>query len=155
MDALGANSISTFGGSPLTSAGALANLRYLLEHDLQANAARLGPVLFEGLRDLGSPIVGDVRGKGLMIGVELVRPGTGTPGDPAPELAAAVLEATKRRGLLVGKGGLHGNVLRIAPPMTLTAEEAAEGLTALVAAIREVGGELTAGAPTSDEEVTA
>ncbi len=137
MDSLGANHISTFGGSPLTSAVALANLRYLLDHDLQANAARQGPALFDGLRALGSPIVGDVRGKGLMIGVELVRPGTVTPGDPAPELATAVQEGCKRRGLLVGKGGLHGNVLRIAPPLTLTTEEAAEGLAALLAAIEE------------------
>jgi 4-aminobutyrate aminotransferase len=138
MDCLTANSISTFGGSPLTSAGALANLRYVLDHDLQANAARHGPMLLDGLRALGSPIVGDVRGKGLMIGVELVRPGTGTPGEPAPELATAVLEACKRRGLLIGKGGLHGNALRIAPLLTLTAEEAAEGLGILVAAIEEV-----------------
>ncbi len=138
MDSLGANSISTFGGSPLTSAGALANLRYLLDERLQANAARQGPPLFDALRAVESPIVGDVRGKGLMIGIELVRPGTGTPGDPAPELAAAVLEAAKRRGVLIGKGGLHGNVLRIAPPMTLTTTEAAEGLAALVAAIEEV-----------------
>jgi 4-aminobutyrate aminotransferase len=138
MDCLTANSISTFGGSPLTSAGALANLRYVLDHDLQANAARHGPTLFDGLRALDSPIVGDVRGKGLMIGVELVRPGTGTPGEPAPELATAVLEACKRRGLLVGKGGLYGNALRIAPLLTLTAEEAAEGLAILVAALQEV-----------------
>ncbi|TWF78669.1 4-aminobutyrate aminotransferase [Pseudonocardia hierapolitana] len=138
MDCLTANSISTFGGSPLTSAGALANLRYVLDHDLQANAARHGPTLLDGLRALGSSIVGDVRGKGLMIGVELVRPGTGTPGEPAPELATAVLEACKRRGLLIGKGGLHGNALRIAPLLTLTAEEAAEGLAILVAAIEEV-----------------
>jgi 4-aminobutyrate aminotransferase len=138
MDCLSANSISTFGGSPLTSAGALANLRYVLDHDLQGNAARHGPTLFDGLRAVGSPIVGDVRGKGLMIGVELVRPGTGTPGEPAPELATAVLEACKRRGLLVGKGGLHGNTLRIAPLLTLTADEAAEGLAILVAAIEEV-----------------
>jgi 4-aminobutyrate aminotransferase len=138
MDCLGANSISTFGGSPLTAAGALANLRYLLDHGLQANAARHGPALLDGLRAVESPIVGDVRGKGLMIGVELVRPDTGSPGEPAPELAAAVLEATKRRGLLVGKGGLHGNVLRIAPPLTLTADEAAEGLAALVASLEEV-----------------
>jgi 4-aminobutyrate aminotransferase len=138
MDGLGANSISTFGGSPLTSAGALANLRYLLDHDLQANAARRGTALLDGLRALDSPIVGDVRGKGLMIGLEIVRPGTGTPGDPAPELANAVLEATKRRGLLVGKGGLHSNVLRIAPPMSLTADEAAEGLAMLAASIKEV-----------------
>ncbi|WP_433275645.1 aspartate aminotransferase family protein [Pseudonocardia xinjiangensis] len=138
MDGLGANSISTFGGSPLTSAGALANLRYLLDHDLQANAARHGSTLLAGLRAQESPIVGDVRGKGLMIGVEIVRPGTGTPGDPAPELANAVLEATKRRGLLVGKGGLHGNVLRIAPPMTLTHAEAEEGLSILTASLEEV-----------------
>jgi 4-aminobutyrate aminotransferase len=138
MDGLGANSISTFGGSPLTSAGALANLRYLLDHDLQANTARHGSTLLAGLRAQEIPIVGDVRGKGLMIGVEIVRPGTGTPGDPAPELANAVLEATKRRGLLVGKGGLHGNVLRIAPPMTLTQAEAEEGLSILTASLEEV-----------------
>ncbi|GAA5111847.1 aspartate aminotransferase family protein [Pseudonocardia adelaidensis] len=138
MDCLTANSISTFGGSPLTSAGALANLRYVLDHDLQGNAARHGRTLFEGLRGVESPIVGDVRGKGLMIGVELARPGTGTPGEPAPDLANAVLEACKRRGLLVGKGGLHGNALRIAPLLTLTADEAAEGLAILVAAIEEV-----------------
>ena len=74
MDSLRGNSISTFGGSPITAAGALANLRYLLAHDLQGNAAKVGPILLDGLRELDSPIVGDVRGKGLMIGVELVRP---------------------------------------------------------------------------------
>jgi 4-aminobutyrate aminotransferase len=133
MDSLGANSISTFGGSPLTSAGALANLRYLLDHRLQDNAARQGPILFEGLRAIDSPHVGDVRGKGLMIGVELVRDG-----DPAPDIANMVLEGTKRRGVLIGKGGLHGNALRIAPPLSLTRAEAEEGLAALVAAIEEV-----------------
>ena len=133
MDSLGANSISTFGGSPLTSAGALANLRYLLDHRLQDNAARQGPVLFEGLRAIDSPHVGDVRGKGLMIGVELVRDG-----DPAPDIANMVLEGTKRRGVLIGKGGLHGNALRIAPPLSLTRAEAEEGLAAIVAAIEEV-----------------
>ena len=74
MDCLRGNSISTFGGSPITAAGALANLRYLLAHDLQGNAAKVEPILLDGLRELDSPIVGDVRGKGLMIGVELVRP---------------------------------------------------------------------------------
>jgi 4-aminobutyrate aminotransferase len=135
MDSLGANSISTFGGSPITSAGALANLRFLLDHRLQENAARQGPPLFEGLRSIGSPIIGEVRGKGLMIGVDIVRPGTTEPDAAA---ATAVLEAAKRHGVLIGKGGLHGNVLRIAPPLTLTADEAAEGLQALVASIEEV-----------------
>ncbi|GAA4687114.1 aspartate aminotransferase family protein [Pseudonocardia yuanmonensis] len=135
MDGLPANSISTFGGSPITSAGALANLRHLREHDLQANAAKVGPILLDGLRAQPSPIVGDVRGKGLMVGVELVEPGSGTPGRPAPALAVAVLEGCRERGLLVGKGGLHGNVLRIAPPLSLTAEEAEEGLAILVDAL--------------------
>jgi 4-aminobutyrate aminotransferase len=133
MDGLPANSISTFGGSPLTAAGALANLRHLREHDLQANAAAVGPILLDGLRALSAPSVGEVRGKGLMIGVELVEPGTTT---PAPALANAALEGCRERGLLVGKGGLHGNVLRIAPPLSLTADEAREGLAILADVLR-------------------
>ena len=76
MDCLGANSISTFGGNPVSTAGALAALNYLLDHDLQANAARLGGRLLDGLRAVAAahPVVGDVRGKGLMIGLELVDP---------------------------------------------------------------------------------
>lgn len=138
MDCLSASSISTFGGNPLATAGASAVLSYVLDHDLQGNALKIGAQLAEGLRGLVGrvPTVGDVRGKGLMIGVELVRPGTT---EPAADLTGAVMEATKRRGLLIGKGGLYGNVLRIAPPMTVTEDEADEGLAALVAALEEVG----------------
>ncbi|TWH19720.1 aspartate aminotransferase family protein [Prauserella rugosa] len=133
MDCLGANSISTFGGNPVSTAGAAATLDYLLDHDLQGNAAKQGATLMAGLREIQSrcAVVGDVRGKGLMIGVELVRPGSQAPGEPDPAAAARVLEETKARGLLIGKGGLHGNVLRIAPPMTLTDEESAEALAIL------------------------
>jgi 4-aminobutyrate aminotransferase len=140
MDGLTANSISTFGGNPLSAAGALANLRYLLAHDLQANAAKVGGHLRDELttRSQGWPSVGEVRGKGLMLGIELVRPGTRT---PAPEAASAVLEATRRGGVLVGKGGLHGNVLRIAPPLTLTLDEADRGIDVLDAALRGVRGD--------------
>ena len=139
MDVVAANSISTFGGNPLSCAGALANLRYLLEHDLQSNASRIGEQLLAGLRAIAAtlPMIGDVRGKGLMIGLELVRPGTR---DPDPGAATRVLEAARARGVLVGKGGLHGNVLRIAPPMTITSEEAEEALEALDGALREVAG---------------
>jgi 4-aminobutyrate aminotransferase len=138
MDGLTANSISTFGGNPLSSAGALANLRYLLTNDLQGNAAKLGTHLLDGLtaRSGRWPAVGEVRGKGLMLGIELVRPGTR---DPDPQAASAVLEATRRDGVLVGKGGLHGNVLRIAPPLTLTLEEADRGIAALDAALTGIG----------------
>ncbi|GAA4615947.1 aspartate aminotransferase family protein [Saccharopolyspora hordei] len=137
MNCLGANSISTFGGSPITAAGALANLDHLVAHDLQGNAARVGAVL-RGQLDAAVgrvPAVAEVRGKGLMLGVELVRPD----GSPAPELATAVLEATKSAGLLVGKGGLDGNVLRIAPPLSLTEEEARDGARILLSALEEVG----------------
>ncbi len=139
MDCLPANSISTFGGSPVTTAGALANLDYLLDHDLQGNARRVGGLLIERLRGLVRPgsVVAEVRGKGLMIGIELVAPGTG---EPSPAAATAALEAARRRGLLVGKGGLHGNVLRIAPPLSLTPQEADEGFEALAAALADVAG---------------
>jgi len=134
MDAVGANSISTFGGNPLAARAALAVLDYLQEHDLQANARTVGAKLAAGLRGLavGSPAIGDVRGKGLMLAVELVEPGSGAPDAAA---AARAQEAARRGGLLVGKGGLYGNVLRIAPPLVLTEAEADEGLEVLAAAL--------------------
>ncbi|HKS49340.1 MAG TPA: aspartate aminotransferase family protein [Amycolatopsis sp.] len=133
MDSITAKSISTFGGNPVATAGAKATLDYLLDHDLQGNAAKLGQSLLTGLREIGErhDVVGDVRGKGLMIGVEFVEPG----GDPSPAAARAVLEQTRARGLLVGKGGLHDNVIRLAPPMTLTETEAAEALGILDSSI--------------------
>ena len=124
MDSIQANSISTFGGNHLAAAGGLANLRYLLDHDLQSNARTVGNRLLEDLRKAseGNEIVGEVRGKGLMIGVELVKPGGR---EPDPEVAAALLERCREGGLLLGKGGLYGNVLRIAPPLSVTGEQAA------------------------------
>jgi len=135
MDCLGANSISTFGGNPLATAAANATLDYVLEHDLQKQAAVLGRLLLDGLREsVGDlPAVAEVRGKGLMIGIEFVLPGTL---DPDPAVAAAALEATRERGLLVGKGGLYGNCLRVAPPLTLGEADAREGLRMLTDAVR-------------------
>jgi len=142
VDCLQANSISTFGGNPVATAGASAVLDFLLSNDLQANAARLGERLLTGLRDVATenPMVGDVRGKGLMIGVELVEPGTRS---PSPQAATRVLEETRKGGLLVGKGGLYGNVIRLAPPMTLTEDEVEEALDILGASITTVNKELT------------
>jgi 4-aminobutyrate aminotransferase len=130
MDAIDANSISTFGGNPLAMAGALANLEYLIEEDLQTNAQKVGQQLRSSLEDLGEriDIIGEVRGKGLMIGVELVKPGTT---EPNAEATARIMERTREEGLLVGKGGIHGNVFRIAPPLSLTEAEAAEGYAIL------------------------
>jgi 4-aminobutyrate aminotransferase len=141
VDALPANSISTFGGNPLSCAGALANLRYLLDSDLQGNALARGGELRAALEDIAAEhsVVGDVRGKGLMLAVELVEPGTGDPGRPSQRAAALAMEETKAAGLLVGKGGLYGNVLRVAPPLSVTAEEIEEGAQILRKAIAAVG----------------
>ncbi|MCL2729357.1 MAG: aspartate aminotransferase family protein [Actinomycetia bacterium] len=144
MNCLTANSISTFGGSPITTAGALANLAYLVDHDLQGNARRVGGMLRSRLESIaaGLDIVREVRGRGLMLGVELVEPGTDTPSATA---ASLVLEAAREHGLLIGKGGRAGNALRIAPPLSLTVAEAEEGAEALEAALKHAQSTLEGG----------
>jgi len=140
LDGIRGNGISTFGGNPLATAAASATLDYLLSHDLQRNAAVTGRIIIDGLREAAATldIVGDVRGKGLMFAVDLVDPATGK---ASPPLAAKMLEATKGRGLLVGKGGLYGHTLRMAPPLTLTEAEAKEGLGILIDALTAVNEE--------------
>ena len=142
MDGLPGNGISTFGGNPLSTAAANATLDYLLSHDLQHNAAELGRMIIGGLREAAATLdaVGEVRGKGLMFAVDLVEPGTGA---PSPRLATRVLEETRERGLLIGKGGLYGHALRMAPPMTLSEADAKEGLGILTDALRAVNAEAT------------
>jgi 4-aminobutyrate aminotransferase len=127
MDSLSANSLSTFGGNPISTTAAKATLDYIADNDLQANAAKRGAQLMDGLRGISEefPELGDVRGKGLMLAAELVNPADGKP-DAATTVK--LQQETKNRGLLIGKGGLYGNVLRMAPPMTLTEEEATEAL---------------------------
>ena len=138
MDCIDANSISTFGGNPLATAGALANLDYLIEHDLQTNSLKVGQHLRSRLDDLSEGIetIGEVRGKGLMIGVEFVRPGGIYLN---PEAASTVMEQARTGGLLIGKGGLWGNVLRVAPPLSLTQADADEGFEILGRAIKSIG----------------
>ena len=130
MDSLSANSLSTFGGNPISTSAAKATIEYLVDNDLQSNAAKRGAQLMDGLRGISEefPEVGDVRGKGLMLAAEIVNPE-----DDKPDAAttAKLQQETKNRGLLVGKGGLYGNVLRMAPPMTLTEEETSEALEIL------------------------
>ncbi|MDH6678292.1 4-aminobutyrate aminotransferase [Rhodococcus sp. LBL1] len=137
MNSLTANSISTAGGNPMAMAAGNAVLDYIENHDLQSNADRVGALLSDGLRAIAArcPLVGEVRGVGLMIGVELVLPGTKT---PAVSATTAVLAEARAAGLLIGRGGLHGNVLRVTPPMTVTAEEAAEALAMLEAVLMKV-----------------
>lgn len=137
MDCIGANSISTFGGNPLVAAGALANLKYLVEHDLQGNSLKQGSRLYEALLPVVTETswILEMRGRGLMLGIETVHPGTI---DPDSDRAGRLLEECRKRGLLIGKGGLYGNVLRIAPPMTVTEQEidtAAEAIADAVSVI--------------------
>jgi 4-aminobutyrate aminotransferase-like enzyme len=137
LDGLPGNGISTFGGNPLSTTAANATLDYLLDHDLQRNAATLGKLIIGELTAAAAPLAsaGEVRGKGLMFAVDLVDPATGA---PSPPLATRVLEETRERGLLIGKGGLFGHSLRMAPPMTLSEAEAKEGVGILTDALRAV-----------------
>jgi 4-aminobutyrate aminotransferase len=140
LDGIRGMGISTFGGNPLATAAGNATLDYVLSHDLQRNAAVTGGLIIDGLKEAAStlPIVGEVRGRGLMFAVDLVDP---TTTKPSPALASRALEATKERGLLVGKGGLYGSTLRMAPPLTLSEAEAKEGLTILTDALNAVNEE--------------
>lgn len=128
--------ISTFGGNPLSMQAALATLDVVEEENLTELSRVRGDQLRAGLEELSDrfPMIGDVRGKGLMQGLELVRRDK----EPAPDLAVALLEETKQRGLFIGKGGLDGNVIRIAPPMTVTNSEVEEALVILRDALQHL-----------------
>lgn len=114
-------SASTLGGNPVTCAAALATLAVIARENLAARAAVLGELLKAGLEALQRrhPLIGDVRGLGLMVGAELVRPD----GSPATAETDQVLEKMKDRGFLVGKNGLHRNVLAFQPPLVVDRED--------------------------------
>jgi len=128
--------LSTFGGNHVSTAGALANLNYILDNDLQKNAAEVGGYLKERLLEMAQkhPFIGEVRGRGLMLGIELI----GSNEEPDPEAAVRLLEACRERGLLVGKGGIKANSIRISPPMIVTREAAEEAAAILEEALAEV-----------------
>jgi len=133
-DSFRALTISTFGGNPLSCAAAGATLDVIESEDLPHNAEVQGARLRAGLEELRRRhprTVGDVRGMGLMQALELVVDETAGDRTPDARATARLFEETKRRGLLIGKGGLHGNVLRIAPPLTVGADDVDEALAAL------------------------
>jgi alanine-glyoxylate transaminase/(R)-3-amino-2-methylpropionate-pyruvate transaminase len=120
---VGHTHFNTFGGNPVSMAAGLAVLDIIDEDGLQANTKARGAEFRAGLEKLqrSYPVIGDVRGMGLMLGIELVSDRKTR--EPAKGPAADVLEATKEAGLLIGKGGLDGNVLRVKPPMCITADD--------------------------------
>jgi len=115
---------NTFGGNPVCMAAGLAVLDVIEEDGLQENSRVIGKRLKDGFKELAKShqLIGDVRGMGLMLGVELVRDRKTK--EPAKKETLALLEAAREMGVLVGKGGLDGNVLRIKPPMCITKEDA-------------------------------
>jgi len=131
---------NTFAGNPVQATYGLSTLDVIDEEGIQENALRVGGRLKAGLESLMDkhPIIGEVRGMGLMLGVELVRDRQTK--EPAGSEAAEVLELARERGLLLGKGGLDGNVLRIKPPMCITADDADFLLACLDEVLEETGG---------------
>ncbi|MGI9107492.1 MAG: aspartate aminotransferase family protein [Pyrinomonadaceae bacterium] len=122
---------STFGGNPVSMAAALAVIRVIEEEDLRTNAARVGAYLRERLEELKErhPVIGDVRGMGLMQGLELVKDRETK--EPAPQAVLKVFEETKRRGVLIGKGGLYANVIRTGLMLNSTKDTVNELIEAL------------------------
>jgi alanine-glyoxylate transaminase/(R)-3-amino-2-methylpropionate-pyruvate transaminase len=127
---------NTFGGNPVVCAQGKAVLEVIDREELQENALKVGTQLLTGLEKLKHKhqLIGDVRGHGLMIGVELVKDRQTK--EPATKEALQLLEEAREMGLLIGKGGLHGQTLRIKPPLCLTRADADFMLEALDAGLR-------------------
>jgi 4-aminobutyrate aminotransferase-like enzyme len=136
-DSMKGMSISTFGGNPVTSAAALATIEVIEEENLVENARAMGQRLRNGLETLQKKysVIGDVRGMGLMQGLELV----GANKRPAPEAVKRLFESTKTNGLLIGRGGLAGNVVRITPPLNVDASQVDEALKRLDRSFGQLG----------------
>jgi 4-aminobutyrate aminotransferase-like enzyme len=125
---------STYSGNAVVCAAAIAVIETLKRDDLPARAVRLGATVMQRMRALQRdvPELADVRGLGLMIGLEFLRGGK-----PAPELVADITAAALEHGLLLLTCGLDDNVIRVIPPLTVSDDELATGLDTLEASIRE------------------
>lgn len=137
-DAFTAGSIATFGGNPISATAAAATMSVMADERIPERAARLGARLRGRLEQMKErhAVIGDVRGKGLMQALELVEDRTTK--QPAPGATNRFAEACKRRKLLVGKGGLYGNTVRIAPPMLIGEDELDAACDIMDAALAEL-----------------
>ena len=129
--------ISTFGASPISMVAASATLGVIEEEKLLFNAQLMGKALRDGLEGLQQKFqgIGDVRGMGLMQAIELVKDRASK--EPDPQGTARLMESARRRGLLIGKGGLYGNTLRISPPMIVNKGQIDDALRLLGEALAE------------------
>ncbi len=130
--------ISTFGGNPVTSVAARATIEVIEEENLLENADVVGGYFRGKLETLKEryPVIGDVRGMGLMQALELVKDRATK--EPAPEATAQLLERTRDNGLLIGKGGLYGNVIRLSPPLNISKADVDEAVRLLDRSLAEV-----------------
>jgi 4-aminobutyrate aminotransferase len=130
-DAVPTLTFSTFGGNPVTMRAALATIEVIERENLAQNAKVVGDYLREKLMGLQErfDVIGDVRGMGLMQGLEFVKDRQTK--EPHPQAVLKVFEETKKRGVIVGKGGLYGNVIRLGPPLIATKDHIDELVTAL------------------------
>ena len=128
--------ISTFGGNPVSARAGLATLQYMEDHRIVRHVEEVGNYLKGRLTELQGKyrLIGDVRGKGLMLGIELVKGKK----EPAVSEILQLFENTKKRGLLIGKGGLYGNVVRISPPMIIDKSGVDEAIRILDQAFAEI-----------------
>ena len=122
---------STFGGNPVTAAAALATIRVIEENDLPQNALHVGGYLRSRLDELKEKyqVIGDIRGMGLMQAIECVKDRKTK--EPDPQAVLRVFDETRKRGVLIGKGGLYGNVIRLGPPLIAGRSDVDELVTAL------------------------
>jgi 4-aminobutyrate aminotransferase-like enzyme len=136
-DAVKGATFSTFGGNPVTMATALATIEYMEKHDVRGNATVQGERVRAKLEEFQSefPFIGEVRGMGLMQALEIVTPNTIEP-DAARTLA--IMNAAKERGLLLGKGGLYNNVIRVTPHLNVSAADVDTAMDILAHALADV-----------------
>ena len=131
MDSVHAGGLGgTFGGNPIACAAALGAIETMTKEDLPAAARRIGDIMLPRLRAMAQhhPVIGDVRGRGAMIAIELVKPGTI---EPDATVAAKVAKACHAAGVIVLTCGTYGNVLRFLPPLVISADLLDEGLSVL------------------------
>ncbi len=132
--------LSTFGGNPVSAKAALANLDVMLRDKLPERAEEIGRYLMDKLNALKEkyPLIGDVRGKGLMVGIELVLDKEKTPADV---VAGKLRHRALEEGLLIGKGGIYGNVIRFQPPLVITKSQIDDAVGILDKVLEEFKGE--------------